>query len=169
MSRWAWKKTTHKTNQFKTENTRPHSNTHGFSDGRLLPVRCHLCSVSPGWPLPERPVQCPGYICWCYQLMSRTHAGPGPCPWEWQRTGEEQKKRNVMKQNEKRWRKTYGADVHTGKKGTDVSVTKTDDCIDKSGTSWRPLPYLSHFCSSQICRTVARRVSSPKSDIMPGS
>lgn len=26
-------------------------------------------------------------------------------------------------------------DVHTGKKGTDVSVTKTDDCIDKSGTS----------------------------------
>lgn len=31
-------------------------------------------------------------------------------------------------------------DVHTGKKGTDVSVTKTDDCIDKSGTSWRPLP-----------------------------
>lgn len=103
-------------------------------------MRCHLCSVSPGWPLPERPVQCPGYICWCYQLMSRTHAGPGPCPWEWQRTGEEQKKRNVMKQNEKRWRKTYGADVHTGKKGTDVSVTKTDDCIDKSGTSWRPLP-----------------------------
>lgn len=47
----------------------------------LPPAICRPCWASSGWLLPERPAQCLGYICWCYQLMNRTRAALEPCHW----------------------------------------------------------------------------------------
>lgn len=73
-----------------------------LSDGCLPPVRCHPCWASSGWLLPERPVQCPGYICWCYQLTNRTRAALEPCHWgEGERREKEKKSNNVVKNRNK--------------------------------------------------------------------
>lgn len=76
------------------------TNHRSFSDGPLPPVICHLCWVSSGWLLPEKPARCPGYLCWSYRWMSRTRAGPGPC--HWGPGGEETFRDDVIERKRKR-------------------------------------------------------------------
>lgn len=128
------------------------------SDGRLPPVRCRLCWVSSGWQRPERPAQCPGYICWCYQLTNRTPAGLGPCPCK-----QERRKREPERQ---KWVMKKGKDQ---KKKLGIIIKTQTHCRISIPPPLSLLASSSHWCSGHICQTVACRVSSLHREIKPGS